>query len=541
MKRLRLDTGEELSPPLFEICWEQDRQFRMDPATVTSLLREQVPVLDFVQWEVTAIEPGSTESVLPLNPQSTNQHFTHQAALFVLAGDYTGGTALASLLTGWPVIGVHPVTSPQSVSMWLLRAEIKYMRPSVADLQVSAKIDPGLHDRIQKRFLAGQTVIEQIVIEYRNGENLVGEATLTYFARQSDKLRSEGISTARVNSLYELKLTSSAELIAGVRASENGQLYDDPYAGPMAGQHGLALAKRFCERSPQLGGMVAARTWHLDTAISNFVASGGRDIVVVGVGWDMRPFRLPLPAGTRFYELDFPTTLAERARRLEQHGLVVPEGITCKPIPIDLRTMSVADVLQDEIPVDVPVFVAWEGMSMYFQESEVRAILEGMMPVLRHRDSLLWLDLVDRKAVEHPEEFPESIRNFMRGMQILGEPFTFGHDLIGEFLQSAGLRSLEVVPSDVCLHGRKDPVYEIYKFCLASVVPEIERTLPATFRKTRIDKKSRAHVKPHRRGADVVGAPPRAPRSRRSPSSSRKEALDSSPTSTPAPSTKARN
>ena len=521
MKRLRLDGSEELSAPLFEICWEQDKEFRMDPGTVTSLLREQVPVLDFVQWTVTSIEPGSTESVLPLNPQSTNQHFTHQAALFVLAGDYTGGTALASLLTGWPVIGVHPVTSPQSVSMWLLRAEIKYMRPSVADLRVTARIDPELRDRIQKRFVAGQTVIEQIVIEYRNGDTLVGEATLTYFARQSDKLRSEGISTAKVNSLYELKLTSSAELIAGVRASENGHLYDDQFAAQMAGQHGMALAKRFCERSPQLGGMVAARTWHLDTAIENFIASGGRDIVVVGVGWDMRPFRLSLPEGTRFYELDFPTTLNERSRRLAQHNLVEPQGIICKQIPIDLRTMSVADVLAEQLPQDVPVFVAWEGMSMYFQEQEVRSILAGMMPVLNHPNSLLWLDLVDRKAVEHPELYPESIRNFMRGMQILGEPFTFGPESIGEFLESTGLRSLEVVPSDVCLHGRKDPVYEIYKFCLASTLQAVQKDLPATFRKTRIDKKSRAHVKPHRKGTDVVGAPPYAPRSRRSPRSSK--------------------
>ncbi len=533
MKRLRLDSGEELSSPLFEICWEQDRQFRMDPGTVTSLLREQVPVLDYVQWSVTAIEPGSTESVLPLNPQSTNQHFTHQAALFVLAGDYTGGTALASLLTGWPVIGVHPVTSPQSVSMWLLRAEIKYMRPSVADLRVTARIDPDLHYRIQKRFLAGQTVIESIVIEYRNGETVVGEATLTYFARQSDKLRSEGISTERVNSLYELKLTSSAELIAGVRASENGQLYDDPYSAAMAGQHGLALAKRFCERSPQLGGMVAARTWHLDAAIANFVASGGRDIVVVGVGWDMRPFRLALPDGMRFYELDFPTTLVERERRLTEHNLVVPPGISCKQIPIDLRTMNVADVLAEQLPSDVPVFVAWEGMSMYFQEREVRSILAGMMPVLSHPNSLLWLDLVDRKAVEHPELYPESIRNFMRGMQILGEPFTFGPESISEFLQSTGLRSLEVVPSDVCLIGRKDPVYEIYKFCLASVAQKLNDALPATFRKTRIDKKSRAHVKPHRAGADVVGAPPHAPRSRRSPQSNKSGPTANSPPSNP--------
>lgn len=508
MKTLRMDSVEGISPPLFEISWEQDRQFRMDPATVTSLLREQVPVLDFVQWQVNSIEPGRTESVLPLNPQATNQHFTHQAALFLLAGDYTGGTALASLMTGWPVIGVHPVTSPQSVSMWLLRGEVKYMRPSVCDLTVTAQIDPAICDRVRKRFASGQTVIESIAIVFRNGDEIVGEATLTYFARQSEKLRSTGISTERVNSLYELKLTSSAELIAGVRASENGRLYQDDFAARMAGQHGMALAKRFCERSPQLGGMIAARTWHLDAALANFIASGGRDIVIVGVGWDMRPFRLPLPAGTRVYEMDFPTTLNERCRRVAELGIAELPGVTRRQVPIDLRTMPLAPTLAEHLPADVPVFVAWEGMSMYFQETEVCQILEGLKPLLSHPHSLLWVDLVDRQAVEHPETFPDSVRTFMRGMQILGEPFTFGPASIVEFMRSAGLRSLEVVPSDVCLRGTKDPVYEIYKFCVASAQTGSETALPATFRKTRIDKRVRMPARPH----EPSGTPLQSPR-----------------------------
>jgi len=507
MKKLRMDSAEDLPSPLFEISWEQDKQFRMDPGVVTSLLREQVPVLDFVQWTVTSIEPGVTESVLPLNPQSTNQHFTHQAALCVLAADYTGGTALASLLSGWPIVGVHPVGSPQSVSMWLLRVEIKYLRPSVADLKVTARIDPELHDRIRKRFIMGQAVIESIVIQFHNGDTPVAEATLTYYARQSEKLRSDGIATGRVNSLYELKLTSSAELIAGVRAAENGRMFRDDYAAQMAGQHGVAIANRFCERSPQLGGMVAARTWHLDAAIANFVASGGRNIVILGVGWDMRPFRLPLPEGTRIFELDFPTTLVERSRRLAELGVVDPQGVTRTQIPIDVRTMPLAPALADQLDPNEPVFVAWEGMSMYFQEHEVREILSGMMPALKNPQSLLWVDLVDRLAIEHPEEYPESVRNFMRGMQILGEPFTFGPESVADFMRSSGLRSLEVVPSDVCLRGRKDPVYAIYKFCVASADLSAETGLPSTFAKTRVDRKSRPKVRPHHQAPTAHESP----------------------------------
>jgi methyltransferase (TIGR00027 family) len=291
-------------------------------------------------------------------------------------------------------------------------------------------------------------------------------------------------------------------LIAGVRAHQNGDLYNDAYAAQMAGQHGMALAKRFCERSPQLGGMVAARTWHLDAMLTNFIDAGGRDIVLLGVGWDMRPFRLNLPPGTRVYELDFPTTLAERARRLSELAIAEPDEVARYQVPIDLRTMALAPVLADYLQPNVPVFVAWEGMSMYFQEDEVRRILAGIMPVLSHPDSLLWVDLVDREAIENPEKFAEPVRNFMRGMQILGEPFTFGPESIQKFVESTGFEVLEVVPSDVCLREKRDPVYEIYKFCVARAANS-SAPHPATHRKTRFDGKSSASPRGYARRANM--------------------------------------
>lgn len=484
MSTLRFDPAHA---PLFDISWDDDKKSRMSPQVVTTLLREQVPVLDFVKWEATSIDPGAAESVLPLNPQSTNQHFTHQAALFVLAADYTGGTALASLATGWPVVGVHPVISPQSASLWLLKFEIKYLRPSVTDMTVSACIDEGRRQRIQKRFLDGKAVIESITMTFRNGNVVVAEATAMYFMRQTDKLRSEGISADRVNTLYELKLTSSAELIAGVRARESGALFLDPYAEQMAGQHGMAIATRFCERSPQLGGMVAARTKHLDETLEKFTRAGGRQIVNVGVGWDMRAFRLDLPAAVTFYELDFPTTLAERRQRLSDQGIADKPGITRIEIPVDVRTMPLADVLATHLDPNAPVLIAWEGMSMYFSDEEVVAILDGMRPLLKNPDSLLWVDLMDREPIQHPDRFPPAVREFMRGMQILGEPFTFGVGDAESFLESAGFRCLETVTSDAYFPDSDDAVYSIYQFCVAGLAPHHAAVAPRTFLPTSLE------------------------------------------------------
>jgi acyl-coenzyme A thioesterase PaaI-like protein len=158
MKCYRFDPAQELL--LFEVPWEEDKEYRTNPQVLTALLREQVPALDFVKWKVAAVEPGMAESVLPLNPQSTNQHFTHQAALFLLAADYTGGIALGSLMTGWPVVGVHPVRSSKSMALWLIKAEIKYLRPSVTDLTITAEIERQRCARIVRRFADGKAVLE---------------------------------------------------------------------------------------------------------------------------------------------------------------------------------------------------------------------------------------------------------------------------------------------------------------------------------------------------------------------------------------------
>ena len=78
--------------------------------------------------------------------------------------------------------------------------------------------------------------------------------------------------------------------------------------------------------------MVAARTRHLNLQIHDFLRTGGRDLVIFGAGFDMRPFRLALPAGTRVFGLDFPTVLADRQQRLAGIGIQDPPDVTRTPI-----------------------------------------------------------------------------------------------------------------------------------------------------------------------------------------------------------------
>ena len=96
----------------------------------------------------------------------------------------------------------------------------------------------------------------------------------------------------------------------------------------------------------------------------------------------MRPFRLSLPAGMCVCELDFPTVLADRQRRLDEFGVKEPGDLTRIQVPIDLRMTPLAAALQGIVDFTSPIFIAWEGMSMYFEEAEVRGMLAGMVLLL---------------------------------------------------------------------------------------------------------------------------------------------------------------
>jgi hypothetical protein len=58
--------------PSDEVRWQEAKRVRYDRDILTALLREQVPVLDFVQWSVMDIEQGSVRTLLPLISPSTN-------------------------------------------------------------------------------------------------------------------------------------------------------------------------------------------------------------------------------------------------------------------------------------------------------------------------------------------------------------------------------------------------------------------------------------------------------------------------------------
>ncbi len=473
LNSLRRDGMITTTSFLKDVDWETDFRERVNPGLINRLIRKAVPALEACEWQITHAEPGVCESLLPLNPATTNQHGTHQAALISLSADYTGGMALVTLLRGVPMAGVHVCQPNESASLWLASMNVRYIQPSTGHLIGRCRIPEKEMQLIVERYAKGKRVLVTLPVEFESNGQRVAEAEMAYFVQPTIQL----LDTSKQPSvLFQQKIKASARMIAGVRASRsqqrNGRLLrtDCPYSTIAAGPQGQMLAQKLKAALPQLTDMVHARTEHSDQMLRSI--PGLRQVVLVGVGLDMRAFRLAAEfPDVVYFDVDLPAMLAERQRVIEQ----IPEAhqIHRTAIPADFIHEDLAQVLHDcpGLHPELPTAVIYEGCSMYFESPINQKILRAIGTLLQHPASRVWTDFATRDAVEGKTDYPE-VAQFLKSMTDLGESFIFGANSPGEFLESCGLRSLETTTVRQFLNATapltNDPVLDTYLFNIAA-------------------------------------------------------------------------
>jgi methyltransferase (TIGR00027 family) len=451
--------------------WAIDREERARPDELTEWFHAAVPVLKFLDWKVTDTGRGFAESILPLNVNSTNQHITHQAAVILIAADYTGGIALGTLLHRVPLVGIHPQKTDYAAYLWGAKADIRWIQPSTDDLVCTARIPEGRHEQIVRRFFGGRRVLETVRVDMTNRGQLVAEANITYWVQDTHALRKNAFDADRVHVLYDHRQKTSAQLVAGLRGLEqergsSERLFDDPKAEIFSGKHGTILARRFCLVAPQIQPMVAARTKHLDDLVSSVNAGGPCQIVNIGAGLDTRIFRVQLAAGSKVFDLDLPTMLTRRREILAMCGH--SHAAKRIDVPIDLRVHDIGDCVSEtgEFDFSAPTIVAWEGGSMYFHDVDCRRVASSARALMQNPASRFWMDYVDHSVVDGTSDIPV-VATFTGAIRCLGEPFITGFTDIRSHMICCGLEVQEDIPSNTYLKT-SDPVFDLYRFCVGS-------------------------------------------------------------------------
>ena len=111
-------------------------------------------------------------------------------------------------------------------------------------------------------------------------------------------------------------VTDTAMWVAAYRADESDRsdaLFHDTLARALAGERGEAIAANVKLPAVRIG--VVLRTAVLDGLIGTALASGRFDAVLnLAAGLDTRPYRLDVPSGLRWVEVDMPEVITYKER-----------------------------------------------------------------------------------------------------------------------------------------------------------------------------------------------------------------------------------
>lgn len=226
-------------------------------------------------------------------------------------------------------------------------------------------------------------------------------------------------------------------------------------------------------RAPGARTSAIARTRLIDEAWCRALRDGIRQIVILGSGFDCRPYRLPEAPSAVIFEVDHPRTLASKLARLRQLVPVMPENV--RFVNIDFNRKGLAETLADAgFDASRPALFIWEGVTNYLKPEAVDSVLR-YLGILSPGCRIVFT-YVHRGVLDGSVDF-EGAETLLRGVAQLGEPWTFGlyPNQVPDFLRERGLE----LDSDLGAHeyralyfgvdGRKMKGYEFYHVAMAHV------------------------------------------------------------------------
>ena len=166
------------------------------------------------------------------------------------------------------------------------------------------------------------------------------------------------------------------------------------------------------------------RTRVIDDALRAFLAAGGRQVVLLGAGYDTRALRLPELADATILEVDHPATQGRKRSVLAQLGAASPSHY----VTWDFETRAMEDLpdVLEESGLDrsQPVFTIWEGVTMYLTEAAIDASLRAIRAWSPAGSKLAMTYFVKTRIAQ-----PSLVTRMAKAVvATFGEPWRFGWD-----------------------------------------------------------------------------------------------------------------
>jgi methyltransferase (TIGR00027 family) len=225
------------------------------------------------------------------------------------------------------------------------------------------------------------------------------------------------------------------------RALESGRppdvrLFNDPYARGFLGPTlRVALAT---SKTPFVGCAVplaidrlwpgartsgVARTRLIDAMLMAAVDNGVEQLVLLGSGFDCRPYRLPIPERISVVEVDHPSTLVVKQERLRSLLALAPARVQF--VAIDFNSERLEESLPGVLERTARTLFIWEGVTNYLTSAAVDETFRSLR-TLTDRCAVVFT-YIDR-AILSPATQRKGQMSVKRRLRSVGEEWTFGFD-----------------------------------------------------------------------------------------------------------------
>jgi len=129
----------------------------------------------------------------------------------------------------------------------------------------------------------------------------------------------------------------------------------------------VAITER---RGPGAYGNLICRTRYIDDALLAALSTGHDQVVILGAGFDWRPYRIPDIEHAQVFEVDLPAVQALKRKSLLKYCSKIPSHVTL--VPVDFNNQDLADQLYAAgFESGRRTFFIWEGVTQYITAQAV--------------------------------------------------------------------------------------------------------------------------------------------------------------------------
>lgn len=199
-------------------------------------------------------------------------------------------------------------------------------------------------------------------------------------------------------------------------------------------------------RGPGVNAFLVARDRYIDDVLQNALDANLQQLVILGAGYDSRPYRFDLRGRVKTLEVDHPATQQDKLAKLKVIFGRLPEHVTYVPVDFIAQTLE-AGLLGAGYDPNLKTLFIWQGVCMYLTPDAVNTTLDF---VVRHSlpGSAIVFDYVYRAVLE--EQAQGEIRGMRRYRFMTGEGLTFGipEGAVEAFLKDRGFRQVQDVNAE---------------------------------------------------------------------------------------------